>query len=79
MLLLISNDESAGEKCSSIPCPGPEGFGGRSDRVAQGAVVGLAGGAHVDCLWGRAQADVGVLYGSPVPCQCSGCGCMEGN
>lgn len=27
--------------------------------LAQDALVGLAGGALVDCLWGQAQADVG--------------------
>lgn len=41
---------------------------GRSDGACSGCcVVGLAGGARVDWLWGKAQADVRVPYGSAVP------------
>lgn len=80
MHLLISSDETAGQKCSSIPCPGPEGFRGRRDGACSGCcVVGLAEGAHVDWFWGKAQADVGCCMAALCPGQCHGCGFMEGN
>lgn len=41
-------------------------------------MVGLAGGAHVDCPWGKAQADVGCCMAALCPAQCCGCGFMEG-
>lgn len=46
--------------------------------LAQDALVGLAGGAHVDCLWGQAQADVGCCMAALCPRQCHGYGFMEG-
>lgn len=42
--------------------------------LAQDALLGLAEGAHVDCLWGQAQADVGCYMAALCPSQCHGCG-----